>query len=311
MSESGRQRRSGLGRGLDALIGGGAEASWGEGAADSPRAAPHAGAQPVPVQAIQPNPRQPRARFDPTALEELAASIRTHGLIQPLVLTAHPQQPGAYWLVAGERRWRAAQMAGLETVPAIVREATPQQLVELALIENVQRADLNPLEEAAAYQSLLEEFRLTQAEVAERVGKSRSAVANSVRLLNLPEGVQRALSEGTVSAGHARALLALPNEALMEHALAETVRKGLNVRQTEILVKRLADAAAQPPPQPGPEPSAAVRAEVARMEERFRHALGTRVALNRNADGSGRLVVHFYNDDDLETLYRLIAHDPD
>lgn len=299
MSDS-RQRRSGLGRGLSALIV--------NTDPDAPNQAASGGAPQgvrlVPVGSVLPNPRQPRTRFDDVALDELAASIREHGIIQPLIVTVDPQQPDRFWLVAGERRLRAAERAGVGQVPVLVREASAQQLVELALIENVQRADLNPLEEAAAYQTLLDEFGLTQAEVAERVGKSRPAVANAVRLLALPPTAQRALLEGAVSAGHARALLALPNAALMETGLAEIARKSLNVRQTEALVRRLLEAAQAPPPPPE-DPQ--VRAQVARMEDRFRTALATRVSLNRNADGSGRLVVHFYNDDDLNAIYQIIA----
>lgn len=299
MSDS-RQRRSGLGRGLSALIV--------NTDPDAPNQAASGGAPQgvrlVPVGSVLPNPRQPRTRFDDVALDELAASIREHGIIQPLIVTVDPHQPDRFWLVAGERRLRAAERAGVEQVPVLVREASAQQLVELALIENVQRADLNPLEEAAAYQTLLDEFGLTQAEVAERVGKSRPAVANAVRLLALPPTAQRALLEGAVSAGHARALLALPNAALMETGLAEIARKSLNVRQTEALVRRLLEAAQAPPPPPE-DPQ--VRAQVARMEDRFRTALATRVSLNRNADGSGRLVVHFYNDEDLNAIYQVIA----
>lgn len=303
-------RRRALGRGLGALI----TSTETPSAGDDPGAA---GAPPVeqnvrliPVVAIQPNPRQPRTRFDDAALDELAASIRTHGVIQPLVLTANPRRPDLYWLVAGERRWRAAQRAGLHAVPALVRDADDRQLVELALIENLQRADLDALEEARAYATLLEEFGLTQAEVAERVGKSRSAVANTVRLLNLPDALQAALADGLLSPGHARALLPLPNEATMLFALEQIRGRDLTVRETEALVKRLLAQAAQPLAT-RTESSPAVLAQVAHMEERFRLALGTRVALNRNDDGSGRLVIHFYSDADLEALYRSVAGDDD
>ena len=301
MSNAAKKR--GLGRGLDALIvSTEPEPAMGE----AEIRAGDAGVRSVEVGAISPNPRQPRTRFSDDALDELAASIRAHGIIQPLVLTVDPRAPGRYWLVAGERRWRAAQRAGVESVPALVRDASPQELVELALIENLQRADLNALEEAAAYQSLIEEFRLTQAEVADRVGRSRSAVANTVRLLGLPPQVQDALANESITAGHPRALLALPAPAAMEVALQEITRKGHNVRQTEALVKRMVDALAAPPA-PAPVEDPALRAQVHHMEERFRTALGTRVSLNRNADGSGRLVVHFYNDDDLEAIYQIVA----
>jgi ParB family chromosome partitioning protein len=261
----------------------------------------------VAATALQPNPHQPRAHFDEAALGELAASIQAHGIIQPLVVTANPERPGTFFVVAGERRWRAAQLAGLIEVPVIVREASPQQLMEWALVENVQRADLNPLEEAAAYRSLMEEFGLTQAEVAERVGKSRPAIANTVRLLQLPPAAQDAVVAGRLSAGHARALLALPGPAAIQGAMDKVLRRDLNVRQTETLVRLLIEQEQSPQtPTPGAEDEA-VQTHVRGLESRFRSLLGTRVSLNRNQDGSGRLVVHFYNDEDLDTLYRLLG----
>jgi ParB family chromosome partitioning protein len=259
----------------------------------------------VAVDQLSPNPHQPRTLFDETALQELADSIRTHGIIQPLVVTADHSRDGAYWLVAGERRWRAARLAGVADVPVIVREASPQQLMEWALVENVQRADLNPLEEATAYVALMEEFGLTQAQVAERVGKSRSAVANSTRLLNLPLDAQQAVTDGRISAGHARTLLALPDHASMTRALGEILRRDLNVRQTEALVKRLAEVEPETAPPAPVDPR--LQAHLTHMESRFRAAFGTRVSLSRNQDGSGRLIVHFFSDDDLDALYRLVA----
>jgi ParB family transcriptional regulator, chromosome partitioning protein len=256
---------------------------------------------------IVPNPHQPRTHFDPAALAELAASIAEHGVIQPLIVTETPQQPDRYWLIAGERRWRAAQEAGLEEVPAIVREATNQQLLEWALVENVQRADLNPLEEAAAYQSLLNDFNLTQAQVAARVGKSRSAVANAVRLLSLPSSVQSALNQQHISAGHARSLLGLPDAQTIQGALDLILDRELNVRQTEALVRKLLD-----PPVAPVEPTPARQSDSSHLrslEDRFRTRLGTKVSLDRREDGSGRLVVHFYSDDDLENIYRQIVGD--
>jgi ParB family chromosome partitioning protein len=263
----------------------------------------------LPVHDIFPNPHQPRTSFDEEALQELAASIREHGIIQPLVVTETPDQPERYWIIAGERRWRASQLAGLDEVPVIVREASTQQLLEWALVENVQRADLSPLEEAAAYHSLMKEFNLTQAEVADRVGKSRSAIANSVRLLQLPHRIQQALNNNQISAGHARALLALPDETTMGAALDTILARDLNVRQTEALVKRLLD----PPPQKeetAPE-SPQIRAHLRALEERFRSTLGTKVSLDRKPDGSGRLVIHFYSDDDLDNIYSQIVREED
>jgi ParB family chromosome partitioning protein len=297
MNDSGGKRR-GLGRGLSALIM--------DTQAKAEPAIPADGIHLLAVDHITPNPQQPRTHFDPAALEELAASIREHGIIQPLIVTENPHQPGGYWLVAGERRWRAARLAQLEVVPALVRNASPQQLVEWALVENVQRADLNPLEEAAAYQTLIDEFALSQAEIGRRVGKSRSAVANTVRLLHLPDEVKAALAEERISAGHARALLALPDEAAIAQALARILARDLTVRQTEEMVKRLLQAAARPDEPPLPAQDGR-DGQLAHLENRFRSVLGTRVNLSRNRDGSGRLVVHFYSDEDLDHLIRVIA----
>jgi len=296
-------KRFGLGRGLGTLIVNTETDRLAEQRASDQDAG---GVRLVPVDAIQPNPQQPRSQFDPSALEELAASIREHGILQPLIVTDSGDQPGQYWLIAGERRWRAAQIAQLPEVPVIVREASPQQLLEWALVENVQRADLNPLEEAAAYQMLIESFSLTQEEIGRRVGRSRSAVANTVRLLQLPADVQSTVIDGSITAGHARALLALPDADAMSAALERILARGLSVRQTEELVKRLLTApepAAEAEPEPDP--------HLQFLEGRFRSALGTRVTLNRSPNGSGRLIVHFYSDDDLDNLYRLIAADAD
>lgn len=301
-SGSGSTIRRGLGRGLGALIVNTDPTRHERDETDSQSEG--GGVRLIAVGDISPNPQQPRTDFNEDALAELAASIREHGVIQPLIVTEDPQQPGQYWLIAGERRLRAAQIAQLTEVPSIVRDASPQQLLELALVENVQRADLNPLEEASAYQMLIDRFALTQEEIAQRVGRSRSAVANTVRLLQLPADVQQALISDVITAGHARALLALPDETAMNDALHRILARGLNVRQTEELVKQMLRQDA------GPGPSRQERApdsHVEYLENRFRAALGTRVNLNRNRDGSGRLVVHFYNDEDLESLYRIIA----
>jgi ParB family chromosome partitioning protein len=304
-------KRRGLGRGLGALIVDTAAPT----APPTAEATAAPGIHECPIDHITPNPHQPRAYFDETALTELAASIQTHGIIQPLVVTADPQQSDRYWLVAGERRWRAAQRANLSTVPIIVREASSQQLVEWALVENVQRADLNPLEEGAAYQTLIEEFGLTHAEVAERVGKSRSAVSNTLRLLQAPAAVQDAVTAQLISAGHARALLALEETERIEAALSTVLTEELNVRQTEALVKVWlttpvtdeADANREEDGAQEPDPYLPHAAQVTYMEDRLRSTLGTRVNLKRNANGSGRLVIHFYNDEDLDAIYRVIA----
>ncbi len=301
----GRVPGRGLGRGLGALIvdtSGGTEA-------DAPSTSHVGGVQMCALDAIQPNPQQPRSYFAEEALQELAASIRTHGIIQPLIVTENPQAPGRYWLVAGERRWRAARLAALSEVPILVREASPQQLLELALIENIQRADLNAIEEGTAYLTLIEQFGLTHAALAERVGKSRSAVTNTLRLLQAPASLQKAVIEQTISAGHARALLALKDAQPIEMLLQQVIQQALNVRQTEALVKHLLDATAEADnaPEELPVVTQADEAQLGHLENRFRTALGTRVNLSRNTNGSGRLVIHFYSDEDLDTIFQLIT----
>ena len=280
------QRRGGLGRGLDALIQGPASSD---------------GIQEIDIDAIVPNPRQPRQRIDDLALAQLADSIRTHGVIQP-VIVARSSGAVPYQLVAGERRWRAARLAGLRTIPAIVRDATPRDALELALIENVQRADLTPIEEAQAYHELIEEFGLTQAEVAQRVGKSRAAVANTLRLLQAPAPIQEALSSGQISEGHARALLGLTQAADQLAALAMVIEQGLTVRQTEELVRRWQRASARRPERHPPP------AEIQQLEEAFRRALGTKVELRPGRQG-GRLVIHYFSEEELDALYRRLVGD--
>jgi ParB family chromosome partitioning protein len=307
-SERKSSQRRGLGRGLGALIVN-TDPERDYAAVNQPSAvAPEGGVTSIPVDAISPNPRQPRAKFDENALTELAASIREHGIIQPLIVTQNPQRDGHYWLIAGERRLRAAQIAELADAPCIVREASEQELLELALVENLQRSDLNPLEEAAAYQMLIDRFALTQEEIAKRVGRSRPAVANTVRLLQLPSEVQQALMNEEISSGHARAILGLPDEETMIAALQRVLDRSLNVRQTESLVKQLL----QEPSAPVPEAEAIpLDAHLQHVENRFRDALGTRVSLNRNRDGSGRLIVHFYSDEDLDSLLQIITDEDD
>ncbi len=269
----------------------------------------------VPVTQIRPNPHQPRSRFDTDALAELAASIREHGIIQPLIVTHAPDVADGYWLIAGERRWRAARHVNLQDVPVIVREATSQQLMEWALVENVQRADLNAFEEATAYHTMMQEFGMTQAQVADRVGKSRSAVANTVRLLQLPTSVQEAVIEERVTAGHARALLALENDEEMIQYLGLIEGQKLSVRQTEELVKNRAmadqrvDTALAKETDKSEYIQATQDAHLHALENRFRSSLGTKVNLSRNADGTGRLVIHFFSDDDLDHLLQRMIGD--
>ena len=257
----------------------------------------------APIDAISPNPLQPRQKMAPEALEELAASIREHGLIQPLIVSQIPDaKTQRYQLIAGERRLEAARLAGLAKVPVIIREATPQEMLELALVENIQRADLNPLEQATAYSHLMDDFGLTQEQVAERVGKSRVAVANSVRLLRLPDEIKSSLAQGQITEGHARAMLGL-NEPDEQRRVWEVIlKRGLNVRQTEETVRRL--VAGPRPKRPDQSSSPETRA----LEDRLREALGTKVQLFRSRRG-GRLVIHFYSEEELQTLYDLMVRD--
>ena len=299
------RRRHGLGRGLGALLGRTTPRDESE-AVEQAAPTVEEGPREIPISDIQPNPQQPRTRFDSAGLTELETSIRAHGVIQPVIVTERPDQPQRYWLITGERRWRAARQAGLTVIPAVVREATSQQLLELALVENLQRDDLSPLEEAAAYSTLIERFELTQAQVAYRVGKSRSAVANAVRLLGLPAEAQAALNDGLISAGHARALLGLINDEDLKRALDQIVARELNVRQAEELVRRWHE---KPPVADPVEQPAHLQAQMRFWENRFRDRLSTKVSLDRKEDGSGRLVIHFYSDDDLETIYREIVGD--
>jgi ParB family chromosome partitioning protein len=249
----------------------------------------------ISVKQIIPNPRQPRSHMDAEELNELAASIREHGLIQPLVVTTDSEKPDQYILIAGERRWLAARQAGLELVPAILREASDQQRLQLALVENVQRSNLGPLETAEAYRQLADDFQLSHEEIAAQVYKSRSSVTNTLRLLKLPEDVQEALAEGKISEGHARALLALPNSQAQSAALQSVLTHGLNVRQTEELVKRLSGEKAAPAIIPPLNP------EMAAMEERLRSRLGTRVRLTHHQKG-GTIVIHYFSDEELNAL---------
>jgi ParB family chromosome partitioning protein len=325
MSGPKQTSRRGLGRGLDALLGSvepGPETAAGEGESGKPSSAPKthkgspssvpgdpippSGTQRVPIDAIQPNPYQPRKRFEDAALDELAASILEHGLIQPLLVT--PAETG-FTLIAGERRWQASRRAGLSEVPVVIRDATDQEMLALAIIENVQRADLDPIEAAAGYKQLMEEFGLTQVEVARLVGKSRSALANTIRLLGLATDVQSMVSEGHLSEGHARALLAL-SQAEDQFAMArQTIDERWSVRQTERAVRALHDAQDRKPTDartksssstPGVDPNTA--AAITALEA----SLGTRVEIRRSGKG-GQLVLHFYSEEELDALYKRLT----
>lgn len=277
-----RSSERGLGRGLDALI---------------PRAT--IGLREVPVGDIRPNPWQPRTHFDEEDLQELAQSIREHGVLQPVLVSQQPD--GSFQLITGERRWRAVQLAGMPTVPAMVKEATPQASLEMALVENIQRRDLNPLEEAHAYRQLLDEHGLTQDKLAQRIGKSRVAVTNTLRLLHLPEEVRQALADGSITEGHARAILMCTGEAQRLRLLTRVLEQHLSVRDSEALAREMNAS----------RPSAAESAldpDVERLENAFRQALGTRVRLLRGRHG-GRLVIHFFSDEELQGIYEAIVRD--
>jgi ParB family chromosome partitioning protein len=273
--------RRGLGKGLEALI----------------PSAPGVGVKEVDVESIVPNPRQPRQSLDPESLQELASSIREQGLVQPLVVT---EAAGGYQLLVGERRWRAAKLAGLDVVPVVVRDVSPQQMLELALVENLQREDLNPLETASAYQQLVDEFGLTQQQVADKVGKNRVTVTNTLRLLKLPTEVKQALLQGQITEGHARSLLRLPSQNDQLRVLKAVLKGALSVRQTEQLVRRLAEEPKQKT-RPAEKPP-----ELRALEDDFRRALGTKVSLSRGSKG-GRLVIYFYSEEELRAIHDLIV----
>ncbi len=295
-------RRGGLGRGLGALIPTGPDGS--SAPADGGSAPIGASLTTVPIDSIRPNPYQPRTRMNERQLAELAQSIREHGVVQPLIVT-RGQQPDTYTLIAGERRWRASQRAGLEQVPVVVKDAAPQEMLELALVENLVRADLSPLEEALAYRQLIDEFGLTQALVAERIGRSRVSVTNTLRLLGAPQQIQEALSEGTITEGHARALLGLTTALDQVAALGLVVDREMTVRQTEALVRRWLAEGAQAETEPAERDS-----EEMRLEDRFRGALGARVTFRRSSRGGGALTIHYSSAEELDGLYdRLVGED--
>lgn len=289
-------KHSGLGKGLDALIPGGFASETTPGVETS-----GSGVLNVPVEKIIPNPRQPRSHFDLAALEELAASIREHGVIQPLLVSR--DENDGYILIAGERRWQASKLAGLAEVPVIARQTTDLERLELALIENVQRADLNPLEEANAYRQLSEEFHLSHEEIAARVGKSRVAVTNTLRLLKLPEAAQQALLDGVISEGHARALLGLSTPQAQEAALKQVRDRDLTVRQTEELVNKLKGEKPAPTPKPAPSP------DVKELQERLESSLGTKVNLKTNQKGGGVLSLHYFSNEELDVILARLLTD--
>lgn len=296
-----RQRRGGLGRGLESLI----PTSAPPQETTTEAAPPLESGIPleVPVEAITPNPWQPRAKMDEHQLQELAQSIRTHGVMQPLVVS-RAENDGSFTLIAGERRWRASKLAGHTHVPVVIKDVTPQAMLELAIVENVVRADLSALEEAHAYKQLIEDFGLTQADVAERVGRSRVSITNTLRLLNAPERIQRVLADGGISEGHVRALLGLTSAADQLAVFDIVMERGLSVRQTEDMVRAWLSGPKQKPKRGDAEPDP----EHVRIESRLRDALGTKVALKRDPSASrGTITIEFYSDEQLQALYDRIA----
>ena len=289
-----RKTDLGLGRGLNALLGDPELPAQGEGSVS------------LPISQVEPGLNQPRKRFDPESLTDLAESIRIHGIIQPL--TVRRLASGYYQIIAGERRWRAAKLAGLTEVPAVIIEADDRKVMELGLIENLQREDLNPIEEANGYKVLLDEYGLTQEEVAQRVGKSRPAVANALRLLALPDPVHLLLEEGKLSAGHARAILAVPSGELQKKLAQKVGAEELSVRQTEALAKRLA-AGEKEPPAPktaaGPDLSLYIKEAEKSLASRF----GRKVHIV-NGRKKGKIELEYYNPEDLNALLELLEQLP-
>ena len=291
-----KKKMGGLGKGLDLLF------------ADLPETtADDAAASTLPLREIEPDPAQPRKKFDDDALNQLADSITENGLLQPIAV--RPKKLGTgYIIIAGERRWRAVRLAGLDEVPVIIKDVSDEQAAALALIENLQREDLNPIEVAEGCHQLIEKYGLTQETAAKKLGKSRSAVTNSLRLLALPEDVRRKVSAGVLSAGHAKVLLGLPTQDLMRQAAEEIEANGLNVRQTEALCKKLAKPAKPPKAKPDPfnRPKRAVEIEAALKE-----VTGSEVHVEYK-DGKGSLKIDFYSDEMLQKFADLLGHyDPE
>ena len=282
-----RKTELGLGRGLNALLGDPELPAQGEGSVA------------LPISQVEPGLNQPRKRFEQGALDDLAESIRVHGIIQPL--TVRRLASGYYQIIAGERRWRAAKAAGLQEVPAVIIEADDRKVMELGLIENLQREDLNPAEEARGYRTLMEEYGLTQEQVAQQMGKSRPAITNTLRLLALPDEVLALMEEGTLSAGHARAILGVPSPALQKEAAARVVKEQLSVRQTEALVRALQKEKKEKPKEAGPDLSL----YLGELEKDLAGRLGRKVKIAHKGK-KGRIELEYYSEQDLETLLELL-----
>jgi len=284
--------RRGLGRGLSALI---------------PKTA-SGGVDEIDIDLIVPNPHQPRSKISDESIADLVQSIQEHGVLQPLLVSIS-DDPGVYQLIAGERRLRSARLAGLQKVPVVVKEAASRELLEIALVENLQREDLNPLEEAQAYRRLADEFAMTQEQIATRVGRSRTAVANAMRLLALDDDLKASLAGGEISEGHARALLGIEDATARRLAWGQVVERGLSVRDTESLVRSW--PAHSPSSGPQVAPTQAGDPNVEALQERLRGALGTKVELRRNRRGRGKLVVYFYSDEELNAIAERLGVTPE
>lgn len=288
-------KKRGLGRGLDALLGDANPHPTQIPSTPSESTSKEGQLKNLPIERLHPGKYQPRRDMNPEALEELAASIRQQGIMQPVVVRNLPG--GHYEIIAGERRWRAAQLAELEFIPALVREADDRDVIALALIENLQREDLNPLEEAIALQRLQKEFELTQQQVADAVGKSRSTVTNLLRLLQLHKDVQRMLEHGDLEMGHARALLGLPEVKQLDLA-RQVVAKGMSVRQTEALVRKEQENPAENKVKPAPDP------DITRLEEQLQASLGASVKIQHSAKGKGKLEIRYSSLAELDGILR-------
>ncbi|WP_373047601.1 ParB/RepB/Spo0J family partition protein [Vulgatibacter sp.] len=293
METTTRDKGNRLGRGFSALLPNAPAAAAQQ---EAPR--PAGGVVQLAIEDIQPDKLQPRRRFEESKIEELASSIRSKGVIQPILV----RKDGAkYRIIAGERRWRASQRAGLKYVPVLIKEVTERQAFELALIENIQREDLNPVEEAESYRRLIEEHSLTQEACAERVGKDRSSIANSLRLLRLPDEIKDSLIEGSLNMGHARALLGLTDDDSIKRAAREVSAKKLSVRQTEQLVRRAKESKPDVKGK-GSETAAAPSPQVRSVEEKLQRALGTKVRLTDKGGGKGKLEIEFFSYEELDRI---------
>lgn len=299
--------KKGLGKGLGAIFGEDVVKESNEELTKVKRSLPAEeeetkGSLMVKISLIEPNRDQPRKDFNEEELQELAESIKNYGVLQPLLV----QKKGtSYELIAGERRWRAAKLAGLKEVPVVLREYSKQQAMEIALIENVQRADLNPIEEAQAYQQLVKEFHLTQEEIAARVSKNRATITNAMRLLKLDEEIQNLLIKGAISSGHARAILSLEDKQLQKKAAKEVLDKRLSVRETEKLVKRLARASAEKNER-NEKKDDALALIFQDLEERMKTIMGTKVSIHNKDKNKGRIEIEYYSEAELERIVEMI-----